>query len=194
MKWILAFSLSLVLSACSQPGPGASIAPPSLQLWRQAREAFVEGNFARAENSFRRLAAQHPTTPQGRESLFYLGVLHLDPRNPGWDPQPAAASLRKYLAADTTRLDLRRHPEAITLLGLADQLNLPPISRITGLQPRPDTVIEARVVAQAAETEALTAEVQRLREQVTLQSEELAQQREELERIRRTLAPRRPGR
>ena len=193
MKWILFLGLFLLLPACSPAARTASASAPPIELWQQAREAFVAGNFARAENSFRRLATLYPATPEGRESLFYLGVLHLDPRNPGWNPQPAAASLRRYLNLDTTEVFLRRHPEAITLLGLADQLNMPPTSRISGLQPPPDTSLEERVVAPAAETIALAAEVASLREQLAQQSEQLEQQREELERIRRTLAPRRPG-
>ncbi|MBA2571654.1 MAG: hypothetical protein H0V06_01315, partial [Gemmatimonadetes bacterium] len=59
------------------------------ELWRNAHTAFAQERFADAERGFRRVAAEFPERREGREALFYLGSLQMDPRNPKWEPDSA---------------------------------------------------------------------------------------------------------
>jgi hypothetical protein len=192
MRYLLPIALVL-LSSCAHLGTGRSETRMRMDLWDRAHEAFYAEDFQRAEQLFEQLAVEYPETSEGRESLFYLGTLRLDPRNPAWSSGPAETRLQSYLAKDTagTR-PVHRRPEAETLLQLAMQLNLPIEDRFPGIQaqaPAP-VVIEQRVVS-AEQLRPLQEEVQRLRREVAQRDEQIRTQREELERIRRTLAPRR---
>jgi TolA-binding protein len=195
MRYLLPIALAL-LTSCAHLGTGRTDAQARLDLWNRAHVAFAEEDFATAEQVFERLAVEHPETSEGRESLFYLGTIRLDPRNPAWDPEPAEVRLRTYLAADTLPAGpVHRRPEAQTLLQFAVQLNLPPDQRVAALQPQQvpaaAPAAQRRVVAPAQQVQTLTAEVDRLRREVAQRDEQIRTQREELERIRRTLAPRR---
>lgn len=156
--------------------------------------AFYGGNFARADSLFTDLATRFPETGEGREALFFIGVVSLDPRNPGWNPAPAADHLRTYLQRDSVAPTLNYpRPEARTLLQLAEQLVLPPQERVPGLAAETRVVRvpgAERVVAPAAQSRALAAEVERLRREVADRDETIRRQREELNRIRNTLTPR----
>ncbi len=156
-------------------------------LWRAAHAALDSGDFAAAEEAFSELASAHPETPEGREALFFVGSLRLDPRNPEWNPAPAEQGLRGYLQQD----GVARRPEATTLLQLAQQLNMPPEQRVAGLQP-PTRVIEVPQRITTVERCSSLGQVDALRRQVAEKDEEIRKQREELERIRRTLTPRTP--
>lgn len=189
MKRILSLLLIVGLPACSHLPLGGSSGATG--LWKQAHEAFAQQDFERASALFTDLAENHPRTLEGRESLFYLGSLRLDPRNPAWDPQPAESALARYLALETEHdATIHRRPEGTVLLGLAQQLNMPPSDRVPGLQPEVVTrevTVPRRVVVPAQESRALAAEVERLRGQLAERDATIRQQREELERIRRTL-------
>lgn len=192
----LALLLALLLPACATLAPG-SRGREVKRLWTEAHLALRAENFRTADSAFSRLATQHASTEQGREAVFFLGEMRMDPRNPAWNSRRAADYLRRYLAlADPAgRVEIHRRPEATTFLELANQLNLPPEQRVAQLQP--GTVERAvpgpvRIVPgeQAAE---LSAEVQRLRRELADRDETIRRQREELNRIRNTLAPgRRP--
>jgi hypothetical protein len=164
-------------------------------LWAEAQEALAVENFVGAEAAFSRLADGFANSLEGRESLFYLGSIRLDPRNPEWDPAVAQTRLGQYLSyiamPDGPRL--YRYPEAHTLHEIARQLNLPPDSRVAGLQPEERVVtIAERVVVPAEQSRELASEVERLRQQLAERETRIRQQQEELERIRRTLTG--PGR
>ena len=178
------------------------------QLWREAHTAFAAERFAEAEQSFRRVAAEYPDSREGLESLFYVGTLRMDPRNPQWSPDTAAVVIQQYLARDSVfgPKTLPR-PEAVVILQLASQLNLPAEDRVPELQPEVRTrrVIERvpasrqptrpRVTttdASEAEAAALRREIEQLKRQLGDRDQQINKQREELERIRKTLTPQRP--
>src|SRR5690606_10279469 len=99
-------------------------------------------------------------------------------------------NLSLYLEGDSAYLaTLHRRPEAVTLLQLARQLNMPAEERVPGLQPETRVVTE-RVVVPARESRALAAEVDRLRRLLAERDATIQQQKEELERIRKTLTGR----
>ena len=156
-------------------------------LWRQANEALVRFDFAGAQSLFEQVAERYPDTMEGREALFYLGTIHLDPRNTTWDPRPAEEYFSDYLALSTEDGPvLYRSLEAGTLHEIARQLNLPPDVRVPGLAPE-ERVVTERVVVPARQSRELSAEVARLRSQVAERDQQIRAQQEELERIRRTL-------
>jgi hypothetical protein len=185
MKGLAALVLLLSVSACQHLpiGPGAASA-----LWRSAHHQLAEGDFAGAERDFGRLADEHPETRAGREAVFYLGALRLDPRNSEWDPAPAAERLRRYVEMESG-VGVARAPEARILLELADQLNLPAAERVEGLAPE-TRVVHERVVVPAEQSRALEDEVGRLRRQLAERDDRIRQQNAEIERMRRALAPR----
>lgn len=178
------------LTGCAAVGLGGGESADRMELWHRAQEALAAERFEEAEGVFETLARSHPNTLEGRESLFYLGSLRLDPRNPEWDPVPAEARLGEYLAfmerEDGPRLF--RYPEARTLHELARQLNLPPDSRVAGLQPQERVVtVEERVVVPGQQSREMAGQIEQLRQQVAERDARIQAQEEELERIRRTL-------
>ncbi|HEX2189405.1 MAG TPA: hypothetical protein VHG51_10930 [Longimicrobiaceae bacterium] len=192
----LAVLLALAVTACATLAPG-SRDRAGKELWNQAHLALRAENFRVADSAFNRLVTDFAGTEEGREAIFFMGEIRMDPRNPGWNSLRAADYLRRYLAlADSSRrVEIHREAEARTFLELANQLNLPPDQRIGALQPGTERVQipgPVRIVPgeQAAE---LNAEVQRLRGELNARDETIRRQREELNRIRNTLAPgRRP--
>lgn len=190
-RFFLLFLILLNTSGCAALGLGSS-GSDRYQTWARANDALARQDFAGAEALFEQVATNYPDSVEGRESLFFMGALRLDPRNNEWDPQPAQERLEAYLAlADEDRKQLYRYLEAQTLHEIARQLNLPPESRVAGLQPEERIVtVEERVVVPARESRELSAEVARLRQQVAERDARIRTQQEELERIRRTLTPR----
>jgi hypothetical protein len=187
--------LAALASGCAHLTAGQAAPRERMALWEQGQEALAVNDFVRAEEAFQRLAREHAGTLEGRESLFYLGAIRLDPRNARWDSQAAEVRFGEYLRyltiEDAPRL--YRYPEAQTLHEIARQLNLPPDSRVAMLQPEERVVtVQERVVVPAAQSRELAAEVERLRQQVTERDTRIRQQQEELDRIRRTLTG--PGR
>lgn len=188
MKTIIALCLALLVASCSHLGIKPPARSEAVELWNEAHLALARTNFANATDIFKILASEYAETDEGRESLFYLGVVKLDPRNPDWNPKPAEAALEQYLAADSMVYDVKRAPEGRTLLQLARQLNLPVAQRVEGLQPDPKVVtVTERVVVPASQSRELAAEVERLRAQLAQADSVVQQQKEELERIRKTL-------
>jgi hypothetical protein len=183
----------ILATACASAGARAErrALEARLELWGQAQAAVAAGEFGRADTLYGTLIRDHGSTQQGREALFYLGALRLDPRNPNWSSALAQTSLEMYLAADSSGAIRARRPEAQTLFELARQLNLPPENRVPGLQTEP-RVVERRVVVPAREATSLQAEVTRLRGEVAAKDATIKRQEEELDRIRRTLSA--PGR
>lgn len=196
MKWPLALFLAATLAACAhRVGAGSADARERAQLWHDAHIALYQEDFPRAEALFRQLAVEHPETTDGREALFYVGGIHLDPRNPEWNTERAETVLRQYLLQDTVGTLINRRPEATTLFELARQLNLPPEARVSGLQPgrpAPDDDDPPRPATPATQLSDLQEENERLRGELAQRDDQVRRQREELERIRRALAPRTP--
>lgn len=184
MKWNRLLPVLLLLSGCAHLGASPSESWERRRLWDEAHGYFATHDFARADSVFSLMAEQYPDENEGRESLFYLGAIHLDPRNPEWDPEPAEAHLERYLAADTAEGTIHRRPEGETLLQLAHQLNIPMEERIGGLQVEPQTTT---VVIRAEEAQGTLQENQRLRRDLTAAQDEVRTLREELDRIRKTL-------
>jgi hypothetical protein len=184
----------LVLLAPGCAHLGATIEAPRERssLWAEAHDALADVDFARAEVAFGNLAREFPNSAEGRESLFYLGTIRLDPRNDNWDPEPARDRLGEYLAlsVDDRSPRLYRYPEARVLHELAHQLTLPADHRVAGLQPEERVVVvPERVVVPAEQSRELAEEVERLRRELAAREARIEQQQQELERIRRTLTP-----
>jgi hypothetical protein len=158
------------------------------ELWDQGHNALAVADFLRADSLFTRLAKEFPDSDAGRESLFYLGVLRLDPRNPNWDPQPAEARLRRYLETDTASdIEIHRRPEAEILVEIAHQLNLPPAERISGLQPEEKVVKVPQRIVSYKQSEAQAGEIATLKQQVAERDAQVKKLQDELDRIRKTL-------
>lgn len=201
MKRIAQVTILLSLVGCAHLGGNTGGgAAARMQLWHDAHGALGAVQFARADTLFSRLARDYAATETGRESLFYLGALRLDPRNPDWDPQRSETALNQYLAIDTSAtVKIHRRPEGETLQQIARQLNLPAEDRIEGLQPETREVtrtrtVPRRVVVRGREAAGLAAEVQRLRRQLAERESQIGErdaqirkQGEELDRIRKTL-------
>lgn len=193
MKRIALLLLALASTGCAslmalEPG-----ARERSSLWERAHHALAQGRFGQADSVFKHLADEHARSKEGREALFFLGALRLDPRNPEWNPRPAEATLRDYLAIDTTGARVERRAEADMLVQLAAQLNLPAEERVSGLRPETRVVQVPRVVYRAEQCQAPGGgEVVELRRQIAERDEQIKRQREELERIRKTLTPRTP--
>jgi hypothetical protein len=182
--------LLVLLGACAHLGIRPQATTTRLELWDQGHRALQANEFARADSIFTILSQDYPASDEGRESLFYLGVLRLDPRNPNWDPHPAEDRLKRYLASDSTnKIEAHRRPEAEILLEIAHQLNLPPAERILGLQPGTTTEIVKvpQRIVMAAESEAQAREIADLRQQIVARDAQIKKLEDELERIRRTL-------
>ncbi|HEX2253290.1 MAG TPA: tetratricopeptide repeat protein [Thermoanaerobaculia bacterium] len=180
----------LLLAAALLPAASCSnVRSPSEEatLWNGAREALAQGEFIRAEQLLTRLLDEHPGAPEGREALFYLGLLHLDPRNPSGDAPTAAEELLRYL---NHRGEIERRVEGLALFALARQLSLPPEQLVAELVPggMPPPVVVVAPDGAGGDP----ADVERLRSALASRNAEIARLREELERIRRTLAPTKP--
>jgi hypothetical protein len=186
----------LVFAGCAHLPVGES--RDRAQLWEQAHRAFMAQDFQLALAEFETLAERYPHRREGREAIFYVGSIHLDPRNPAWNPEPAERWLRRYVemtAEAEAAQPIHRRPEGEILLELARQLNLPVAARAPGLQPEP-VIVERegpeRVIAPGGEVRALQDENAQLRAQLAQRDETVRRLQEELERIRRTLRPRTP--
>ncbi len=188
MKTILATCLALTLASCSHLPMNEPGDRDEEDLWNRAHLALANERFDAAAGLFGTLVDEYPDSQEGQESLFYLGVIHLDPRNPEWDPAPAESALESYVAIDSAGPEVSRVPEARMLLGLANQLNLPVEDRVAGLQPEPQVVtITERVVVPASQSRELAAQGGRLRAQLAVRDSTIEAQKAELERIRNTL-------
>lgn len=181
-RWVPA--ILLALSGCAHLGSPPADVLERNQLWARAQILLAADEFARADSLFSQVARSYPETDEGRESLFYRGMIALDPGNPDWNSEAAEELLQAYLASGGDEgTGVHRQPEAETLLELAIQLNLPAEERISPLQARPQT----RVVIQARDAEETLAENERLRQELAAREAEIQQLKEEMDRIRRTL-------
>jgi TolA-binding protein len=188
MKRIRSIALILLLAACAPAGLLRGSMEERTALWDRAHHALAAGRYAEADSVFELVSTEYPETDEGRESLFYLGALRLDPRNPNWDPDPAESRLRSYLAFDSTSPNLvHRGPEARILLEMAHQLNLPAEDRISGLQPETKVVTVPQRIVRYRDSQELAGQVTTLKAQVAERDEKIKALEDELERIRRTL-------
>lgn len=175
-------AVSLLSAGCAHLGVGAA-EQQQRDLWEEAHRLYAEADYEGATARFESLVREYPDTRYGEEAHFHIGAIHLDPANPGWDPEVARTSLERYLALPPEPYRPQHHqwPEARVLHRLAEQLTMPAEDRVAALQPETRTEREVvRVVVPAEQSRALQAEVATLRQQ-------LAEREAELERIRRTL-------
>ena len=100
MKFPRWLPVVLILSGCAHLGATPGESWERRHMWDEAHGYFATDDYVRADSLFSLLAREFPETNEGRESLFYLGAMHLDPRNPEWDSEAAEKRLREYLAAD----------------------------------------------------------------------------------------------
>lgn len=189
MRQALQILLLTTLAGCIHLAAGSSTTPEPVALWDEAHRALTMEEFRGAEAAFQQLVREYPDGTEGREALFYLGTLHLDPRNPGWNPDPAVNRFRAYLSLDREEEPIYRRPEAEILLRLAEQLALPPEQRVVGLQPGMRIITVPQRAPPAEQDSSLVTEVERLRRELAERDEQIREQQEELERIRRTLTP-----
>jgi hypothetical protein len=199
MKTVFALSLAVLLASCASLGqslgPGAAARD---QLWRQGHAAMNADSFRVAIATFQRLAADHPETMEGREALFYIGTMYLDPSHRGFDAAQAHHNLSLYTARDTLagRVRVIRRPEAHRLLALSRELTIPCEQRDGPLRCDPEEIVRRVTVPVRVPGEPAPAptgdgaEVARLQRQVAERDATIRQLREELARIRETLAPR----
>jgi hypothetical protein len=189
MTRLLLIVMVLVLPACAHlfGREARKTAAARAQLWHEAHVALYDEAFPRAESLFTMLADEHPGTDEGREAIFYVGSLHLDPRNRQGNPERAETAFDRYLQLDTVGGIIHRRPEATTMLAIARQRNTVALEVPTpappGVEPPPRAPASLRD---------LQDENERLRRQVAQRDEQIRRQREELDRIRRALAPRNP--
>jgi hypothetical protein len=185
MKRLLLLGLVALLGACAHlPGRQARAeADRRADLWNRAHLALYDSAFARADSLFTRLAADHGGSSEGREAIFYLGTVHLDPRNPAANIERAETAFLRYLDRNGDEVILHRRPEALTLLALVREITR---------QPEAPTPVSVPATPPAASIRELQEENDRLRRQIAQRDEQIRQQREELDRIRRALAPRAP--
>ena len=194
MKTATTILLAVLLSGCAVFAP-ENLGPDAARrdgLWRQGHAAMQRDSFRVAMAAFQRLAAEHPRSDYGRDALFYLGTLYLEPANPAYDAGLAAQNLEMYLTADTERGRLPRRPEAESLLALSRQLALPCEQRTGSLRFDPQVIArsDTTVVVRPGGGNDQSAEVARLRRELNERDATIRELREELQRIRNTLAPR----
>ena len=194
MKTATTILLAVLLSGCAVFAP-ENLGPDAARrdgLWRQGHAAMQRDSFRVAMAAFQRLAAEHPRSDYGRDALFYLGTLYLEPANPAYDAGLAAQNLEMYLTADTERGRLPRRPEAESLLALSRQLALPCEQRTGSLRCDPQVIArsDTTVVVRPGGGNDQSAEVARLRRELNERDATIRELREELQRIRNTLAPR----
>jgi hypothetical protein len=200
MKTVFTLSFAVLLASCASLGqslgPGAAARD---QLWRQGHAAMNADSFRVAIATFQRLAAEHPETTEGREALFYIGTMYLDPSHRGFDAAQAHHNLSLYTARDTLagRVRVIRRPEAHRLLALSRELTIPCEQRDGPLRCDPEEIVRRVTVPVRVPGEpgpapptGEGAEVARLQRQVAERDATIRQLREELARIRETLAPR----
>jgi hypothetical protein len=195
MKRIGWVGVLLLFHGCAHLRAEAPDAREQTELWRAAHEALAQERFGRADTLFNRLALHHAGSEVGRESLFYVGALRLDPRNEQFSAEGALPVLRRYLALDTLEtVQVHRQPEGRTLYEIAEQLLLAPGDRIPALQG--PVVVERPTIAATPSTPSAPAanpdlanENARLRSDLAQRENEVRRLQEELERIRRTLSP-----
>lgn len=200
MKILRVLLLAAPLGACASLGMGSGGGGGERErLWNDAHRAFALDSLDRAGELFGRLVAAHPESREGREARFFLGALHMDPRNPRFNATTATTNLRAYLASqDSLGQPIYRRHEAETLLELARQVERPCEERFAPLRCTTE-VITQRVPAagqpggQNGATGGVSpATVERLRAENAEKDAEIRRLREELNRIRNTLVPRRP--
>lgn len=190
---VMVLGLSLLTGCATLASLTRSSDPNPTDIWAEAQQALARSEFDSAEEIFERLSDEFSNTLEGRESLFYLGVIRLDPRNPEFDSEVAQTRLGEYLAKSDEGHRLYRYPEAFTFHEIARELNLPSDSRVAVLRPEERVItIEERVLVPGEQSRELTAQIDRLRQQVAERDSTIRAQQEELERIRRTLTG--PGR
>jgi hypothetical protein len=194
MKTATAIFLAVLLSGCAVFAP-ENLGPDAARrddLWRAGHAAMQRDSFRVAMAAFQRLAAEHPRSDYGRDALFYLGTLYLEPANPAYDAGLAVQNLEFYLAADTREGRLPRRPEAETLLALSRQLALPCQQRTGSLRCDPQVIArsDTTVVVRPGGGADNSAELARLRRELNERDATIRELREELQRIRNTLAPR----
>jgi hypothetical protein len=192
--------LTTLLVSCAHLGGQGEQTAARADLWHDAHTALYERQFARADSVFTRLAQAHPNSDEGREAIFYLGSIYLDPRNPAMESQRAETHFRQYLDQDTVGTLIHRRPEATALLELARQLNLPVEERAAALRdgyivrlpatPAGQTPPPPPRPAGPLDAQALLQDNQRLRQMLQQRDDEIRRQQAELERIRRALSPR----
>jgi hypothetical protein len=116
MKRTFALAVAVVLSACGVLPHRNAPQPSGSRRWEQAQTAFHADSFRVSAARFQALADSFPRTVEGHESRFFLGVLYLDPRNPGFDPRAADDQLGRYLSPDTAlHVQPNRRNEAMTM-------------------------------------------------------------------------------
>lgn len=154
-----------------------------------ARRRVSEGRVGAADTLLANFAVEYPGTPEATESIFWRGVMELDPTNHTATTAHALSLLDTYISQAP---DGEHKLEAVTLRRVAGQLEgLTKLAAAAMTHAEDANAAVANANARAAEaradaakptdTSSQDAEIKRLRD-------ELAKANAELERIRRRLA------
>lgn len=146
----------------------------------QAQAAATDHRYADADRLLAGYAARYPGSEGAVESLYWRGVLSLEPANRDATPQIAAALFETYNRAGGA---LPHRLEADILYHVALRLQTPSGAPVTTAASSPSS---PGASSNAADLKAKDAEIQRLKD-------ELAKANDELERIKKRLtAPTKP--
>lgn len=121
-RWILSALGSvtacflLLLAGCSHLEPVREPAPPS--VFDSGLSHLADGDFAGAEQTFRRAASRCESGSDGRRSLLFLSFLALDPRNPAAHPDSAALMAARFLNLPSKTLEETLEAEALYITAL----------------------------------------------------------------------------
>jgi hypothetical protein len=165
-------------------GRNASVPGAASQDWpttlAQAEAAANERRYADADRMLADFATNHPGTDGAVESLYWRGVIELEPANRDGAPATAAALFEQYNKVEGP---LPHRLEADILRHVALHLQA---SAATALAATTPTTSAASPAPAPADLKAKDTEIQRLKD-------ELAKANDELERIKRRLtAPTKP--
>ena len=165
-------------------GRNASVPEAASHDWpttlAQAEAAASERRYADADRALADFATKYPGTDGAVESLYWRGVIELEPANRDGAPATAAALFEQYNKADGP---LPHRVEADILRHVALRLQA---ATATAVAAAPPAATPAASGSAPADLKAKDTEIQRLKD-------ELAKANDELERIKRRLtAPTKP--
>lgn len=155
---------------------GAAAGPDWTDVLTQAEMAATNHRYAEADRMLADFAAKNPGSQGAIESLYWRGVISLEPENRDSSPQIAAALFETYNRSGGA-LPHRLEADLLQHLALRVQAVSPGSATTASAS---SSVSSAAVSPDRSDVKAKDAEIQRLKD-------ELAKANDELERIKRRL-------